>query len=66
MKSKSLAKFTFIDGILILINVNKRIKTKGWYYDIKELLEDFPLNQFDIKIVQSDKDNPTLVRPPLF
>ena len=51
-KSKSLVKFTLVDGYAILLHLNKRNVTSVIYTDFNDLLQDFPLNQYDIKFIE--------------
>lgn len=55
--TKSLVKFMYVDGMYILVSVPKRVLTSVCYQDFKDIVNDFPLNQFDLKIVECTTEN---------
>lgn len=47
----------YIDGTFILVNVPKRVLTSVVYQDFKDIVNDFPLNQYEVKIVECTSEN---------
>lgn len=56
MKTKTLAKFVWLDGFFVLLHCPKRVMTSVVYQSFKDVILDFPLNMFDVKIVECDND----------